>query len=48
MFCDTSHTASTHGSLEIMIPVTAEAVTTAGPLLDKEITDTVKIRLEGL
>lgn len=42
-FCDTSHTASTSGTLEFMFPVM-----TAGPLLDKEIADIVKARLEGL
>lgn len=47
-FCDTSHAASTSGTLEIMFPVSAETVMTAGPLLDKEISDTVKTHLEAL
>lgn len=47
-FCDTSHTASTSGTLEFMFPVIEEAVMTAEPLLDKEIADIVKARLEGL
>lgn len=47
-FCDISHTANTSGTLDIMFPVIAETVMTAGPLLDKEITDTVKTHLEAL
>lgn len=47
-FCDTSHIAITSGTLEFMFLVLEEAVMTAGPSLDKEITDTVKTHLEGL